>query len=193
MKNLTDLIRERRSIRKYTDEQLKDEDLRSIIEAGLYAPNAGGGQRTYLVAVHNKELTETLGKLNLSGFNRDNLIGDHVSKEQPSVIDDPTIKSGFYGAPTVCAIFAPARFLYGTADAFCCASYMVLKAQELGIASCIVARGDETFASDYGKQFLTKWDVPEGYHAVCFVILGYCDGEYPTGKPRRDKRYIVVE
>ena len=54
-----DLVKVRRSIRKYQNRQIEREDLEKIIEAGLYAPNAGGGQRTIIAAIHNKELCET--------------------------------------------------------------------------------------------------------------------------------------
>ena len=110
-----------------------------------------------------------------------------------SVIDDPTLKSGFYGAPTVCAIFGPLNFLYSIPDAFCCAENMVLAAYERGIASCIVARGEETFDSPEGMALLRKWGVPEHYVCRCFVLLGYVDGEYPSPKPRKSGRIIIVE
>ena len=65
---LMDIIKARHSIRKYTDEQIKREDLEKILEAGNYAPNAGGGQRSMMVAVHNKELTAHIGKMNMAHF-----------------------------------------------------------------------------------------------------------------------------
>ena len=39
---LIDLIKARHSIRKYTDQQIRREDLEQILEAGNYAPNASG-------------------------------------------------------------------------------------------------------------------------------------------------------
>lgn len=39
-----DIIKARHSIRKYTDKQISREDLEVILEAGNYAPKAGGGQ-----------------------------------------------------------------------------------------------------------------------------------------------------
>jgi nitroreductase len=190
---LAELIKTRRSIRKYEDRQISTEDLQKIIDAGLFAPNAGGGQRAVIRAVHNKELAEKIGRMNVSNFDRSNLAGSYVSKEQPSTIDDPTIKSGFYDAPTVCAIFAPRRFLYSIPDAYCCASNMVLMAKSLGISSCIVARGEETFDSEEGRKILKDWDISENYFAVCFVILGYCKGEYPKIKDRKENRYQIIE
>lgn len=121
------------------------------------------------------------------------LLGSFVSKEQPSATDDPTIKNGFYGAPTVCAVFAPKNFLFSVADAFCAAENMVLEATELGVSSCIISRGEETFSGEEGEAMLRDWNVPAGFIARCFVILGYCEGAYPQPKPRRAGRFLVVE
>lgn len=191
--NLLELMKYRRSIRKYEDRQIPREDLEKIIEAGLYAPNAGGGQRSMLVAVHDPKMVETLGKLNLGKMDRSRLIGGYVSKDQPSIIDDPNIKSGFYGAPSVVVVFAMKNFLYSIPDAFCCAENMVLMATDLGISSCIIARGEETFDNDFGRSLMAKWNVPEGYIARCFVLLGYCKGDYPAEKPRKEGRFAIVE
>lgn len=191
--DLFELIKYRRSIRKYEDKQISRKDLEMIIEAGLYAPNAGGGQRAIICAIHNKELCEKIGKLNVSKFDRKNLSGSYVSKDQPSIIDDPNIKSGFYGAPTVCIIFGPKNFLYSIPDAYCCAENMVLAATELGISSCIVARGEETFDNEIGEEFLKAWEIPSHYIARCFVLLGYCKGNYPEVKPRKENRVKIIE
>jgi nitroreductase len=190
---LMDLIKSRHSVRKYTDEQISREDMEKILEAGNFAPNAGGGQRSMMVGVRNKELTTKIGIMNLAKFNRSNLSGSYVSKEQPSCIDDPTMKNGFYGAPSVVAIFGQNNFMFREPDAFCCAENMVLQATELGISSCIISRGAETFVSDEGKALLKEWEIPDNYSAICFVILGYIDGEQPHTKPRKEGRVRIVE
>ena len=190
---LLELMKYRRSIRKYEDRQIEKDDLNKIIEAGLFAPNAGGGQRCLMVAVHNKDTVEKIGRLNVACMDRSRLVGSYVSKEQPSIIDDTTIKSGFYGAPTVCVLFGPKNFLYSIPDAFCCAENMVLEAANLGIPSCIIARGEETFANSEGEAYLKQWNIPETYIARCFVLLGYCKGDYPAGKPRKPSRSLIVE
>lgn len=188
-----ELIKYRRSIRKYQNRQISREDLEKIIEAGTYAPNAGGGQRSIIVGIRNAELAEKIGKLNVARFDRSRLSGSYVSKDQPSIIDDPSMKSGFYGAPTVCVIFGQKNFLYSVPDAFCCAENMVLAGAELGISSCIVARGEETFDNEIGAALLKEWNIPENYVARCFVLLGYCEGKYPNAKPRKENRSRIIE
>ena len=190
---LLELMKYRRSIRKYEDQQIEKDDLNKIIEAGLFAPNAGGGQRSLILAIHNPETVEKIGRLNVACMDRSRLVGSYVSKDQPSIIDDPTIKSGFYGAPTVCVLFGPKNFLYSIPDAFCCAENMVLEATNLGISSCIIARGEETFANPEGEAYLKQWNIPENYIARCFVLLGYCKGDYPAEKPRKPSRSLIAE
>ena len=186
-------IYRRRSIRKYQERQISKEELEKIIESGSYAPNAGGGQRTIICGIRNQALVTQLGRLNLAQFDRSRLAGNFVSKEQPSTIDDPTIKNGFYGAPAACVIFSPDHFLYAIPDAFCCAENMVLAAYELGISSCIVARAEETFDTPLGKQLMQEWNIPVNYVPRCFVTLGYIKGEYPAPKPRKDGRCRIIE
>ena len=190
---LMEIIKSRHSIRKYTDRQISRSDLEIILEAGNYAPNAGGGQRSMMVAVHNRELATHIGRLNMARFDRTNMAGSYVSKEQPSTIDDPSIKNGFYDAPTVICVFCQDNFLFKTADAFCMMENMILQATELGIASCIISRGAETFDSEEGQSLMREWGVPEGYACQGFVIIGYIDGEQPHSKPRKPGRIKIIE
>ena len=191
--NFLEIIETRRSIRKYQNKQISNEDLQKIILAGLSAPNAGGRQGSIIIGVHNAELTEQIGKLNIAKFDRSKLLGSYVSDEQPSIIDDPNIKSGFYGAPSVCIIFGQEDFIYSVPDAFCCAENMVLAAHSLGLASCIIARAEETFCNTDGEKFLTQWEIPKNYIARCFVLLGYLDGAEPSPKNLHEGRYKIIE
>ncbi|MCR5758714.1 MAG: nitroreductase family protein [Selenomonas sp.] len=190
--DILDLIKKRRSIRRYTAEPITHEEMEKILEAGAYAPNAGGGQRSMLVGICDAGLTRQLGRLNFLPFDRSKLLGAHVSAEQPSVIDDPTITDGFYGAPAVVAVFGQADFPFSVADAFCAAENMVLMAAEMGLSSCIISRAEETFVTPEGQQLLKTWQVPADYICRVFVILGHIDGSCPQAKPRKPGRTLIV-
>lgn len=188
-----DLLAQRFAIRKYTAQQVSRGDLELILQAGEFAPSAGGGQRNVFVGVRNAGLVRELGRMNMAKFDRSRLAGSYVSREQPSTIDDPAITDGFYGAPCVVCLFGQANFAFKVADAYCAAENMVLQATELGVSSCIVSRGPETFASARGRELMSAWDVPAGYECMCFVVLGYRDGEPPHRKPRRAGRTRIIE
>ena len=190
---LLEAIKARRSIRKYQKKQIPRGAMEKILEAGAWAANAGGGQRSIIVGILDPALVERLGRMNMAGFDRSRLIGSYVSGEQPSVIDDPSIKNGFYGAPALCVVFAQSNFPFSIPDAFCCAENMLMEAFDLGISSCIVSRAEETFAGAERQRLMRDWGVPENYVARCFVTLGYCEGEYPSPKPRCKNRIKIIE
>ena len=48
-------LKERRSIKAYKPEQIKEEELQKILEAGTYAPNGMGMQSAKMIVVQDKE------------------------------------------------------------------------------------------------------------------------------------------
>lgn len=57
-----ELIKTRRSCRRFRPEQISDEELQAILEAGTYAPTAHGAQDPWIVAVQNPQLKQHLAK-----------------------------------------------------------------------------------------------------------------------------------
>ena len=53
--NFLEIIRTRRSCRSYKPEQITDEQLDKVLEAGTYAPTSRGLQSPFIVAVQNAE------------------------------------------------------------------------------------------------------------------------------------------
>jgi len=194
MNDVLKCILERRSIRKYKSEQIKEEELNIILQAGIYAPSAGGRQGPIFVVTQDKDLNKKLGIINKAAFRgRISTATSYVSKEQPSIADDVTIESGFYDAPTVITLFAPGNFLHSEADCAVAAENIMLAAYSLGIGSCMVGRANETFSSDLGRKLLEKYNINENYKAFYHVLLGYPDGEYPKAKPRKEGRIIRIK
>jgi nitroreductase len=190
---ILETIRTRRSIRRYRQEQIPEEILQEIITAGLYAPAAGGRQSGMMVVCQNRELNDALGRANRGAFAVLGARGSFkVSAQQPSIADDPNLPSAFYGAPTVISLFAPRGMGNGPGDCYCLGENMMLAAQALGIGSCLVARGETTFAGELGQRLLQEWGVDAGYDPLFHVVLGYRHGEAPHAKPRREGRVIRV-
>ena len=191
---LLELMKTRRSIRRYKTDAVEREKLDKIVEAGLYAPNPGGRQGTKIILLTDPELIEKIGIVNADCENRNWDIG--VSTDQLSIIDDKTIRSGFYGCPAlamVCIKRKSARQVNGIGSAFVCAQNNVLEAYDLGVSSVIVGRAEATFANAQMQALLDQWGLDPEYIPIVFVCLGYINGAYPGVKPRYDGRVIVVE
>ena len=58
------VLQERRSIRKYKAEQIKDEELDAILEAGTWAASGKGLQSAVMVVVQDQETISMLSKAN---------------------------------------------------------------------------------------------------------------------------------
>lgn len=56
-------IKNRRSVRNFTDEPVKKEDLKQILEAANWAPSACNQQPWRFIVIKNKRLSETLSSL----------------------------------------------------------------------------------------------------------------------------------
>lgn len=181
----------RRSIRKYKPEQIKIDELTAIINAGLAAPSAGGRQDVLFLVTQDKATNEYLGKLNKTFFNgRISNKDVFISQEQPSIADDPTIKSAFYGAPTVITLFGAKNWLYTESDCSVAAENIMLAAHSLGIGSCMIGRAGETFETPYGQELLRKWNFDENYEPTYHILLGYPDCEMPKARERKTERII---
>ena len=192
---MIDNILRRRSIRRFRPEQIGEEELETILEAGLYAPSAGGRQGVIFVVSQDEATNERLGRIKKAHFHgRMSTAEVYISKEQPSIADDASIQSAFYGAPTVVTLFAPKRFLYAESDACVAAENMLLAATSLGIGSCYIGSAWDSFDDPFGQETLRRWAVRTDYYAVLHVLLGYPKDPIATtkAKPRKDGRVIRV-
>ena len=165
-------IKTRRSIRKYKAEQITDEQLDAILEAGTYAATGMGKQSPVIVVVQKPELIAKLSKMNAAVM---------------GTTSDP-----FYGAPTVLIVLAdPERGTY-VEDGSLVMGNLMLAAHAVGVDSCWIHRAREAFASEEGKALKAEWGVPESYVGIGHCVLGYRSGEYPKAKARKDGFVIRV-
>lgn len=195
MPDIFETITHRRSIRRFAQEQIKEPSLQLILQAGLYAPSAGGRQGVIFVVCQDKEVNERLGRIKRANAHpRMATATSYVSKEQPSIADDAAITNAFYDAPTVITMFAPKDFLFSKEDCALAAENMMLAADALGIGSCYIGQGWEAFAAPYGQTVLKQWDVPTDHYAVTQLLLGYPrEGDpHPMPKSRKTGRIIRV-
>lgn len=168
IKNLT----ERRSIRKFKPDQISEEQLTEILEAGKYAPSGMGKQPVKMVVIQDKDTIARLSKLNA---------------EIMGVSTDP-----FYGAPTVIVVLANTASRTWKNDGSLTMGNLMNAAHSVGVGSCWIHRAEEEFKTPEGREMLKKWGIPETFEGVGHCVLGYCDGEYPAPARRREDSVVRV-
>ena len=164
-------IRERRSIRKFRDEKLSEDDLKAVLEAGTWAASAKGLQSALMVVVDDPEDAEALRKANAEIWGR------------PDV--DP-----FYGAPDLVVVLGDGDNPNWLQDGSLVMGNLMLAAYAVGAGSCWINRAIEYFDRPDGKAMLEKWNLPASYRGVAICALGYPDGNVP--KPKARKRDYVI-
>lgn len=192
---VTENMMKRRAIRRFKPEQITEEELDTILNAGLYAPSAGGRQGVLFVVSQDAETNSRLGRIKKTHFHgRMSTPEAYVSKDQPSIADDASISNAFYDAPTVVTLFAPKKFLYAESDACVAAENLLLAATSLGIGSCYIGAAWESFDDPFGHETLLKWGMRTDYYAVLHVLLGYPQDDMAAikAKPRKEGRVIRV-
>lgn len=193
MGELMETILHRRAIRRFAPEQVAEEALQQILQAGLYAPSAGGQQGPLFVVCQDRAVNARLGRIKRANSHpRMATATQYVSKEQPSIADDPNLKNAFYDAPTVITLFAPKNFLFSVEDCAAAAENMMLAADALGVGSCYIGQGWTAFDDPYGQAVLKAWGVRTDYYAVMQLLLGYprAGDPHPAPKPRKEGRVL---
>lgn len=163
---------ERRSIRQFKPEQILDEELNAVLEAGMYAPSGANQQAAFFVVVQDKETMKKLSAMNAAVLGKDM---------------DP-----YYGAPTLVLVFADRSKVTPIEDACLALGNMFIAAASLGLGSCWIHRTRQMFQTDEGKALLKKWGVTGDYIGVGSCILGYPAGPHPKAAPRKDNFIIRV-
>lgn len=159
-------IKERRSIRAFKKEQIPDEALKAVLEAGTYAPTSRGMQAPIIVAVQNEQLKEKLANLNAQ------IMG--------------ATSNPYYDAPTYILVMAPEDARYPVHDCSCVLENMMIAAQSLGIGTCWIHREKEMFATEEGKALMREMGLPDGLMGIGALSVGYPDGEPSPQKPRKE-------
>ena len=170
--NFLDIIRTRRSCRSYKQQQITDEQLNVVLEAGTYAPTSRGLQSPFIVAIQNKDLLKQLAEMNAE------VMG--------------TTTNPYYDAPTYILVFVPDGFANGVYDAALVLENMMLAAHAQGLGSCWIHREREMFATEEGKELMKQWGLPDGLVGIGALALGYPEGEPAPAKPRKEGYTRVI-
>lgn len=171
---LFEALKGRRSVRGYKDEQIKDEELNAILEAGEYAATGMGKQSPIMIVVQDKETISKLSKMNAKIMGNENV--------------DP-----FYGAPTVVIVLADKNRPTCVEDGSLVIGNLMNAAYGLGVGSCWIHRAKEEFESEEGKALLKKLGIEGDYEGIGHCVLGYRADEKPVPAPRKENRVFWCE
>ena len=164
-------IRERRSCRAYRPEQITEEELNAVLDAGTWAASAMGRQSAKIIVVQNAADRAELTRMN-------------------AAVMGAADRDPMYGAPTILVVLADAHSRNAVQDGSLVLGNLMLAAASLGLGSCWINRAKEEFETDEGKALLRTWGIEGDWIGVGHCILGY-PAEPPKPAAPRKADYIV--
>lgn len=168
-----EVLKTRRAIRHFTDQMPTKEVLERVLEAGTYAPTGMGKQSPVIVAVTNKEMRDSISRMNAAVMGGES---------------DP-----FYGAPVVLVVLADRSVPTYVYDGSLVMGNLMNAAAAEGLGSCWIHRAREVFDTEEGKALLKQWGIEGDYEGIGNCIIGYNADENPAPKPRKDGYIHWVE
>ncbi|MDR1573306.1 MAG: nitroreductase family protein [Clostridiales Family XIII bacterium] len=171
-KEALEFLKSRRSIRKFKSEQIADDVLNAVLDAGVYAPTGMGKQSPVIVAVQDGETKERLSRMNAAVMGTD--------------------KDPYYGAPTILLVFGSKSRETYLKDAGNVLIYLLLAAHAAGLGAVWIDREQEMFETEDGKALLEKWGLSGDLVGVGAVALGYADCDPPQAAARKEGYVVKV-
>lgn len=146
---MLEVIKKRRSIRKYQSREIEEEKLQEILKAAMFAPSARHSRPWEFIIIKDKETKDKLA----------------ATKDGSAFANE---------APVVIVICAQETHQW-IEDCSIVAENIYLEATNQGLGTCWVQirgseRPDGSSCEEYVKKTL---EIPEGFRVLCMMPLGY--------------------
>lgn len=166
MENFSELVRLRRSMRKFTDEPLTAEQVETLMRAALMAPSSKGKHAWHFIIVDDKEMLASLSRCKAQG-------ADFLA-----------------GAPlAVVVVGDPQESDVWIEDASVASTVLLYEAEDLGLGACwIQVRERYTAEGEPAEEIVRRLlGIPEEFRVLSIVAVGHKGMER---KPFNEERLL---
>ncbi|MCL5037035.1 MAG: nitroreductase family protein [Chloroflexi bacterium] len=170
--SVLDVIKTRRSIRRFKKKPVPDEVLYRLKEALIWAPSAGNLQDRHFYLVYNEDLKKEIAKAAL---------------DQMFITEAPVVLIGCSDLSTVAPYRERGMALYTHHDMGASIQNLLLAAKEEGLGTCWIGAFDN-------RKVAELLSLPEDLIATAIVPIGY-PAESPSPTPRygMERFFTVLE
>ena len=187
------LMKTRRSVRAFTDEEISLDDLNTLLAAGNAAPSGSNLQTVrYIVFRDEKESLqrETLRVLQALADDPDSYMTPEQRKKYSSLFENMLKEFEenhrdllFHGAPEVLLIISR-----DITDGSLAAANIELMAHAMGLGACYIGFAVLAARTESQKQFL---ELQKGEKLVACLAIGHPNVTYQRSAPKKKIRLIV--
>ncbi len=187
---LFNMIKSRRTVRKFKDVPVPKEHILKILDAARFAPTAGNQQPWKFLVIQDRKKLDQLQKEALLWY-----LDEYKTRKKPTPEELSKAKEAItkllenvLSAPVYVAVLVdskakhPDYILY---DGTLAAGYLMIAARALGYGTGFFT---SFFPEDKMRMF---FNIPEQYKLICFTPIGVPD-KWPETPPKRKLEEMIV-
>ena len=172
-------IRNRRSTRKYKEEQITDEELQTLLDAAIQAPSAVNSQPWHFTVIQRKEFIDMMNDKTKEEMVKDeNSYVSNVGKSNSHI---------FYNAPTVIVVSGKKDVSSSLVDCSAAIENMLIAAESINLGTVWIGFVRNFFKLEENVQ---KLQLPEGYEPYYSVSIGYKQDGSSVGPSKRNRDVV---
>jgi nitroreductase len=162
------IIKSRRSIRNFLEKQISEDNLNTIIEAGLFAPTGGTDfeENICFTVIQNKNILKKI-----------NMLAKETAKESHLEWLKELGNNGdfncLYNAPVFIIISVKEMTDSSIFDCSALTQNMLLAAESIGLGSCWLYFPLQAFDNDRNGELKKELQIPQGFKPITSIIIGY--------------------
>ena len=184
----------RRSIRKYKSDQISDDDLKLILDTGLYAPNGGNLQYTRFIVVQNPEVLARINTIVRDELRKCKIVEGMYKSKVNSITKAQNDEYNFmFHAPTL--IIAVSLIGHGNSMADCALALgnMQNAAAFLGLGSCYVNQMHWLTDNTNLREYVYQLGMREDEDIYGCMVLGYPNQQVQNPAARIEGRVVIIK
>jgi len=176
MNEVLKVLKSRRSVRSYKQEQISQESMDLIIESGIYAPSANNQQPWHFTVIQNKDMLQFINEK----------AKEVMVKSGSEFLQKAGANPDFqltYNAPTLIIVSGKRDAPYWSTDCAIAIQNMVIAAESIGIGSVWLGMLRYFFQQE---DAVKRLGLPEGFEPFYGVAFGFNSNEVEQTAPKRN-------
>lgn len=186
------VLLKRRSIRKFLPEQIAAEQLRMIIDTGLYAPSGGNHQLTRFLVIQNKAKLDTINAIIRREFAKREIVDGQYQNTAIIKAKQQQEHNFFFHAPTLILAVAPRTHGNSMADSACGLENMQIAATALGLGACWVNTPHWLTGNRELRSYLEPLGLGEDEDIFGSIVVGRPVLPWPEPAARKAGRIVLI-
>ncbi len=191
--NMTEAIEnmlQRRSVRRFTQEQISDEALDTILRCGLYAPSGGNAQSSRFIVIQSPETLARLNSIYIEEFASREIIEGQQMNVAIKAAQNPNCNF-LYNAPTLITAVAPKEHSNSMANCAVALENILLAASALGLGGCWGNQGKWLTDVPAVRELFEELGMREDENIFGSVSIGHPQYISTKERPRKEGRIVL--